>query len=201
MPDLRMQKLEGFINNNNFALALSTTTTNILLSAQQLHTMAAPSNTSRPIVPSLSTARSNPVDLLSLFILADAVAAQRRPIAQIGQHRAAQQVPVQLPVRPSIASSRPITEREHFLLFVKVLFKFIEQENNPRLRQVAKVVLSDCTRRNRMGDGVPLQETVERRLRAVVGEGYWTQAKLYVDSYCLKRGIRLVSRAATSTLA
>jgi hypothetical protein len=109
-----------------------------------------------------------------------------QPIPQVGAI-------VPFPSPPVSPMGRAITEREQFLLFIKILLKFIEQAGNPRLRQHAKAVVGECTRRNRMGDMdyVPLQDAVEMRLRNVVGDITWTRAKLYVDHYVAKRGIRL----------
>lgn len=94
---------------------------------------------------------------------------------------------------PTTPIRRAITEREQFLLFIKILLKFIEQTGSPRLRQHTKAVVGECTRRNRMGDidYVPLQDAVEVRLKNVVGDLTWARAKLYVDHYIAKRGIRL----------
>jgi hypothetical protein len=84
---------------------------------------------------------------------------------------------------------RNLTEREQFLIFVKILFKFLDADQN--LRQRAKAIVSECTRRNRLGDTEfsPLQEAVERRLRLIVGDIYWTRAILYMDHYCRQRGL------------
>lgn len=98
---------------------------------------------------------------------------------------------------------RRFNEREEFFIFVKILFRFLEKHaadddddagtsNSNRLRQRAKAVVSECTRRNRMGetDYIPLTEAVERRLRPTVGEHYWTLAKDQLDLFMQQRGIR-----------
>jgi len=86
---------------------------------------------------------------------------------------------------------RRLTEREHFLIFVKILFKCIDQPGDPRLRPRAKATVTECTQRNRMGDAnyQPLQEAMETRLRKTVGELHWARAKLCFDQYCRKHGI------------
>ena len=95
--------------------------------------------------------------------------------------------------RNSQSARRPrrLTEREHFLIFVKILFKCIDQTGDPRLRPRAKATVTECTQRNRMGDANyhPLQEALETRLRKTVGELHWARAKLCFDQYCRKNGI------------
>jgi len=100
----------------------------------------------------------------------------------------------------STGHRRSLTEREKFLIFVKILFKFLDQTADPRLKPRAKAVVTECTRRNRLGDSeyTPLQDAVERRLRHSVGEFYWTRAKLYFDSYCQRRGLVEVTTSTTA---
>lgn len=84
----------------------------------------------------------------------------------------------------------PYTDREDFLLFVKILLQTLD----PSLRQRAKFTVRDCTRRHRQGDlsCQPLQETVERQLKALVGERSFTQARWYTDYYCQRRQTAMV---------
>jgi len=88
---------------------------------------------------------------------------------------------------------RVLNEREVFLIFVKVLFKCIERDPaNGRLRQHAKCIVLDCTRRNRCGEAnfMPLQDALERRLKGVVGDETWNQAKVYTGVYFQQNGIQ-----------
>jgi hypothetical protein len=92
-----------------------------------------------------------------------------------------------------IECRRSFNEREEFYMFIKIMFLFLERhENDNRLRQRAKAVVADCTRRNRMGEAgfTPLTEAVERRLRPTVGERYWTRSKDYLAHYMQRRGIQ-----------
>jgi len=93
--------------------------------------------------------------------------------------------------RPSLNGRRVLSEREKFVVFVKILMKCVD----PKLRPRAKAVVTECTHRNRMGDSnyTPLQEAVERRLRGSVGELYWAKAKLYFDQYCQRKGLETVT--------
>ena len=86
---------------------------------------------------------------------------------------------------------RHLNEREKFLLFIKILFRYLDRTDNPRLIQKAKLVVAECTRRNRMGDlnYTPLQSAVEARLRGTIGIEHWTRAKMYCDYYCQTKGL------------
>jgi hypothetical protein len=93
--------------------------------------------------------------------------------------------------RPAVLN-RVLGERELFLIFIKILFKCMERCRDGRLRQRAKAIVTECTRRNRMGDAnfSPLQDAVETRLKDIVGDMYWNQAKVYTGYYCQQKGIR-----------
>jgi len=71
-------------------------------------------------------------------------------------------------------------ERETFLLFVKVLFKVLEDD--PRLKTQARNLVLQCRRRSQRGDPAfqPLMGVVERHLRILVGERKWRQVHLLV---------------------
>ncbi|EEC45629.1 predicted protein [Phaeodactylum tricornutum CCAP 1055/1] len=93
---------------------------------------------------------------------------------------------------------RMLSDREQFLIFVKILFKCLERADDKNLRQRAKTVVSECTRRNRLGDSqyTPLQEAVERRLKRIVGELYWCQAQVYTNRYCRQKGLVAMHQTA-----
>jgi hypothetical protein len=112
-----------------------------------------------------------------------------------------------------------LTSNEEFALLIKIIFKAMEQKQTlthpgeaaattvnssnhaARLKQYAQHVVRECTRRNRQGDldYIPLQAAVERRLRAVVGDDYWTRAKQCVDGYMQRRRRRVLLLMQTST--
>eukprot|EP00522_Entomoneis_paludosa_P012860 CAMPEP_0172443076 /NCGR_PEP_ID=MMETSP1065-20121228/3387_1 /TAXON_ID=265537 /ORGANISM="Amphiprora paludosa, Strain CCMP125" /LENGTH=244 /DNA_ID=CAMNT_0013193169 /DNA_START=186 /DNA_END=920 /DNA_ORIENTATION=+ len=98
----------------------------------------------------------------------------------------------QLP-RPPFSNRSNLNEREQFVVFIKILMKLTN--NNPGVKSRAKAIISECTRRNRMGDleYSPLQEAVERRLKHGVGELYMARAKLFFNAYCERNGIRSTS--------
>jgi hypothetical protein len=101
------------------------------------------------------------------------------------------QLSVPISAQRATPSRRAPSDREQFLLFVKILFKCLDRSDK-NLRQKAKAIVSECTRRNRLGDSkyTPLSEAVERRLRLIVGEPYWSRAKAYTDYYCRKTGLK-----------
>jgi hypothetical protein len=97
---------------------------------------------------------------------------------------------------------RKLREIEKFLLFTKILFRFLERSNDDqRLRQV-KFIVADCTRRNRMGDinYTPLQFAVESRLRLIVGDEFYLRVQNYCEYYCQKKGLNpIVSLQSRNT--
>ena len=88
------------------------------------------------------------------------------------------------------SNSLDVQQKKRFLLFIKILFKSLEQAP-PELRDVAKAIVSDCTRRNRLGDPsyVPLMDAIDRRLRGHVGEVHWRRAHMYMQHF-MKREVR-----------
>lgn len=85
---------------------------------------------------------------------------------------------------PSSPTLTTFQERERFLIFVRILFKCLD-EKDPQLRAKAKRVVQQCTLRNREGNPeyAPLVDVVERRLRCIVGEANWTRAEYYLRHY------------------
>lgn len=79
--------------------------------------------------------------------------------------------------------------QKDFLLFIKILLKCLTTTQNQLLKERTKAIVSECTKRNRLGDPayMPLQTAVEVRLRPLVGEQLWTRAENYVQSYHSKQ--------------
>ena len=86
---------------------------------------------------------------------------------------------------------RTLSEREEFLIFIKILFLLLPVERNDMLRVRARQIISKCTRRNRLGhqEYANLPYALGRRLRHVVGEECWTNARDYLDNYCKRRDV------------
>jgi hypothetical protein len=58
-----------------------------------------------------------------------------------------------------------------------------------------KAIVAECTVRNRRRDPdyLNLPQVVEARLRGIVGELYWTQAKDSVNEYIKRKGLQRTS--------
>ena len=82
-----------------------------------------------------------------------------------------------------------IQERENFLLFIKILFKILEDAQEPEVKSKAQRIVMDCKRRSQQGDPnfSPLMDALERRLRGFVGEQKWRRAHLFLSHYIEKK--------------
>lgn len=100
---------------------------------------------------------------------------------------------------PSASVSPQVRERKRFLVFIKVLLKCLQRGDNG-LHQQAKLIISDCIRRNRRQDPqyTPLPEAVERSLRPVVGETQWKRATACLELYLKKKQGQVQHRVAPS---
>lgn len=91
----------------------------------------------------------------------------------------------------SSAGSSSVTraQRARFLIFMKILFKCLEQAHEFELRDQAKQIVAECTRRNRNGDPnfTPLMDAVERRLRRLVGEAHWKKSSMLLRYFAAKQ--------------
>lgn len=86
--------------------------------------------------------------------------------------------------------ANPKAQRARFLLFIKILFKYLVRVDEHLLHDRAKCIVLECTQRNRMGDPryTPLVEAVERQLKPCVGEVYWRQAALLLRHFETRQG-------------
>jgi len=87
--------------------------------------------------------------------------------------------------------SAVVMERENFLVFIKILFKILDQANEPETKSRAQRIVLECRRRSQAGDPnfTPLMDATEKRLRAFVGEAKWRRAHLFLHHYIVnKRG-------------
>lgn len=94
-----------------------------------------------------------------------------------------------LSLPPSQPQFIQLSDRQSFLLFVKVLLKYVEKVREISLRRRVKAIVAECVRRNRLGDNqfIPLPDAIELFLRKCVGEFHWSRAKLCLDTLCEKR--------------
>jgi hypothetical protein len=104
------------------------------------------------------------------------------PVAEMISMNAQQQH--QQPYRSPV-----VQERENFLLFIKILFKILEDAQEPELKFKAQRIVMDCRRKSQQGDPnfSPLMDALERRLRVFVGEQKWRRAHLFLSHYIEKK--------------
>jgi hypothetical protein len=84
---------------------------------------------------------------------------------------------------------RNLFERVEFALFVKVLLKCLEDDQQYLMVQQSRRIIVTCTQRHRSGDPSfwPLMDSIMVRLRRLVGERYWRQAVNYTRFYVQRR--------------
>jgi hypothetical protein len=74
--------------------------------------------------------------------------------------------------------------KERFLMFTRVLIKYLEQKD-PSMHLKAKAVIRECAEKNKNKE--PGYESVtnsmQKRLRAMVGDNYWARAEAYLDHF------------------
>ena len=82
-------------------------------------------------------------------------------------------------------------ERVEFALFLKVLLRCLERSKEYFILQQARLVVMTCTRGHKMGDPSfhPLVEQIEIRLKKLVGDRIWKQARALTRFY-LKKQLR-----------
>lgn len=99
------------------------------------------------------------------------------PVAEISMNA---QQPYRSPV---------VQERENFLLFIKILFKILEDAQEPEVKSKAQRIVMECKRRSQQGDPnfSPLMDALERQLRGFVGEQKWRRAHLFLSHYIEKK--------------
>jgi hypothetical protein len=92
---------------------------------------------------------------------------------------------------PQQRRSPLVLERGNFLMFIKIIFKILEDAKEPETRSKAQRIVMECRRRSKQGDPnfVPLMEACEKRLRVFVGEATWRRAHLFLH-HAITRGKR-----------
>jgi hypothetical protein len=94
-----------------------------------------------------------------------------------------------------VAKSVATQERENFLMFIKILFKILDDAQEPHTKQKAKRIVLECRRKNQLGDPNfnPLMDAVESRLRQFVGESSWRRAHLFLHHYIHTRRAKVIA--------
>eukprot|EP00934_Nitzschia_sp_Nitz4_P000034 Nitzschia sp. Nitz4//scaffold1_size375055//369358//369741//NITZ4_000346-RA/size375055-processed-gene-0.93-mRNA-1//1//CDS//3329541255//34//frame0 len=87
------------------------------------------------------------------------------------------QLNVQQPLR--ICNDLPVLQKKRFVLFMKIFMDTVHAADEEAF-QKARMIVADCTRRNRLGDPkyTPLMDAVQRRLRKELGETHWRRARM-----------------------
>jgi hypothetical protein len=164
-----------------------------IINVEQAHRLSPPSAVKDTTAPLLLSPPSIPTSGLDQHIPASTSAGSSHLVLQQGHSLPPlRYVDVHVdssPPSPAPPSSSAMSQREHFLIFIKILFKCLDQANEPEVRNKAKKIVAECTRRNRQGDldFSPLMEAVEKRLRGFVGEAKWRRALLLLRHYVNKR--------------
>jgi hypothetical protein len=82
-------------------------------------------------------------------------------------------------------------QRAKFLLFVKILLRHLRETRNYFLLAKARLLVKEIIHQNRMPQDPHfgmLMESVEKRLRLLVGEKHWRQAHFLMRYYLAKGG-------------
>lgn len=73
------------------------------------------------------------------------------------------------------ASNSSEAQRARFFVLVKILFRYLKENDEDSLGSQARKIVLECTQRSRMGDKhyTPLVDVLERRLKMFVGPMHW----------------------------
>lgn len=92
-------------------------------------------------------------------------------------------------------------QKERFLIFTRVLMKYLEQKD-PQLHVEVKNVIRDSASRNSRKE--PGYESVtsamERRLKAIVNDHYWKRAEVYLDHFLKQKSLTSRPSAESSQM-
>ena len=74
--------------------------------------------------------------------------------------------------------------KERFLMFTRVLMKYLEQKDPPMHTQ-AKAVIRECAERNKKKEAgyESVTASMQTRLKEMVGEAYWSRAEAYLNHF------------------
>ena len=91
--------------------------------------------------------------------------------------------------RVDISPQQSRDERLRFALFLKILYKGLRESGDEELFVNAQRLLFFVTSKNRGGDPNywPLMDSLEKRLRILVGEPHWRRAHLLLHIYLSRK--------------
>jgi hypothetical protein len=86
-------------------------------------------------------------------------------------------------------------QKEQFLMFARVLMKYLEQKD-PAMHLQAKAITKDCAERNKRQERgyESVTASMRRRLRQVVGEAYWKRAESYLAHFMKEKAKETVDK-------
>lgn len=76
--------------------------------------------------------------------------------------------------------------KERFLLFTRVLVKYLEHKDPP-LHARVKEIVTDCSERHERGEYKSLTSVLHKRLKEVVSDAYWKRAEVYMKRFLKER--------------
>ena len=81
-----------------------------------------------------------------------------------------------------------LQEREQFILFVRVLMKYLDTKD-PAMHNKVKLIIKDCAARNKRQERGYESATASMRkqLKSVVSETYWKRAEKYLANFMAKK--------------
>ncbi len=99
------------------------------------------------------------------------------------------------PMCPRHHNSGVRDQRVRFALFVKVLFKYLDASGEVFLSAQGRELVRTSTKMNRCGHPSywPLLDTLEKRLRELVGEVHWRRSHAYMRYYLSRSNRRSAS--------
>jgi hypothetical protein len=98
------------------------------------------------------------------------------------------QQPHHLPIRQTPKNDKTLSDRSKFVVFVKVLLRYMGKLSDERLTQQTKHAIAECTRLHRSGalGFTSLSDALEIRLRSLIGDEHWNRAQNYCN-YLMER--------------
>lgn len=85
-----------------------------------------------------------------------------------------------------ITLQRTLNDREKFLLFVKIVFRLMDNESNiDQMKKRVKAEIAECISKNRSNDPeyVPLSAAIERKLQPILHHQIWNNANRMLHCY------------------
>ena len=91
---------------------------------------------------------------------------------------------------PPNTTDEPKNRNERFVIFLRVLLKYLEQEDESMFDK-AKIVIQDCAHKNKLGDPnyTSLSASMQIHLKRLVGRRHWAKAEYYYLSQFLKQQV------------